>query len=58
MSCGRMKFSYFRILTDWKWIYVIPTVEVRIDEMIYADKNFRIAVHFLGWHLYWLWREE
>ena len=53
-----MKFSHFEILTDWKWIYVIPTVEVRINEMIYTAKSLRITVHFLGWHLFWLWWEE
>ena len=43
----------------WKnVIYVIPTVKITINDLIYCDKNVSIEIHFLVFHLRILFMQE
>ena len=50
-----MKFRFYDGFTDWKWLYIIPTVNLIWNEPMYTVKTFRVSIHWLGWHLSWLW---
>jgi len=53
-----MQFKRFQFMTDWEWLVLIPTIQLIRNEQIYMDKNFRVSLHWLGWHLSWLWVER
>ena len=53
-----MKFERFRYKKSWDWIFILPTVCIFINEMIYGRENFSIEFHWLGWHFMWLWLKE
>lgn len=44
------------ILTDW-W-YALPAIEVRLNDLVYGEPNFCIAVHFLSFHYRWLFLKK
>lgn len=50
-----MKFERFDIQI-WKntW-YLLPTVAVITDDLMYGRHNLMIQVHFLCFHCRWLW---
>ena len=52
-----MKFTRFQFMRAWDWIVIIPTIILSINELNYRPKNFRLSVHWLGWHLSWQWIE-
>lgn len=50
-----MRFEKFNY-EIWKdWIYLLPSIEVRINAPEYYYNNFAICVHFLIWHFRWFW---
>ena len=53
-----MKFRRFYFMTDFDWFCVFPTIILCKNEQIYMDKNFRFSIHWLGWHISWLWVAE
>ena len=53
-----MKFDAFRLITDWEWIYPLPSIVFLKDEAVYVDRNFSIQFHWLGFHLRWRWVER
>lgn len=54
-----MKFKRFYRLSDWSWFFLIPEVIFRSDEPNYCPKHtFRVSIHWLGWHISWLWIKE
>lgn len=53
-----MKFVQFEFIPDWGWFYPIPTICFVKDEKVYYLRNFRISIHWLGWHASWVWLGE
>lgn len=55
-----MKFYRFQYITNWEYFFIVPTISLTKNDLIYMNKNFRVAFHWLGWHMSWLWmhREE
>ena len=54
-----MKFIRFQFKIAWDMIVIIPTVTLTINELYYGYlKNVRLSVHWLGWHLSWLWLDN
>jgi hypothetical protein len=43
------------MLKDW-WVFPLA-VQIHLNDMIYRDKNFAITVHFLCFHIRWLFME-
>ena len=39
-------------------IYILPTIRLLIDNMLYLDKNFAIEFHFLVFHSRLLFMEN
>ena len=53
-----MKFEKFNY-EIWKdWIYLLPSIEVRIDDPIYYNYTFAVCVHFLVFHFRWVWMRK
>lgn len=52
-----MKFRRFDFMTAWDWVAIIPTIILVWNEQIYCNKNFRVSIHWLGWHIAWQWME-
>ena len=50
-----MIFKRFQFKTDWEWLVITPSVILVKNGYSFHDKNFRLSVHWLGWHLSWLW---
>lgn len=46
MKLNRVDFRIWKNI-----IYVIPTVKIIINDLIYGDKNLSIEIHFLVFHL-------
>ena len=44
-----------RIHKDW-W-YLIPTIEIQGEDARYLGQNFCIMLHFLVFHVRFMWRE-
>ncbi len=42
---GRADFAIYK--ND---LYILPTIRIFINDMIYVDKNFSIEFHFLVFH--------
>ena len=36
-------------------IYILPTIEIRINNMMYEEKNFSIMFHWIVFHARLLW---
>ena len=53
-----MQFNKFQFMKAWDWIAIIPTIIISINELVYQKKNFRVSLHWLGWHLSWQWIER
>ena len=53
-----MKFIQFQFMRAWDWIVIIPTIILSTNNLQYRSKNFRLSIHWLGWHLSWLWLEK
>ena len=53
-----MRFRRFEFMKAWDWIAIIPTVILTWNEQLYWNKNFRLSIHWLGWHLSWQWIED
>ena len=53
-----MRFKKFEFMDDWRWLFVIPTIAINKNEPIYAKKNFRFSMHWLGWHFSLQWMED
>ena len=53
-----MGFTRFDIEV-WKntW-YILPTIAIVADDMIYGVHNISIQVHFLCVHCRWLWLQK
>ena len=56
-----MKWVYrgfkFSIYTDW--IYLIPSIELHtLDYSWSPPQQVNIQIHFLIFHMRWLWRRE
>jgi len=52
-----MKFKEFRFIKDFAWFFLVPEIVFSINEDVYYYNNFRIAIHWLGWHCSWFWME-
>lgn len=44
-----------KMYKDW-WVFPLA-VQIQFNDMIYMDKNFAITVHFLCFHVRWLFME-
>ena len=57
-----MKYKLFKANFEiWKHdIYILPTVRIVIDDLMYWQKSYSIQFHFLCLHarLLWLRRDE
>ena len=53
-----MRFRGFLFLKDFSWIYLIPSIEVVLNEPQYRNKSIKLMVHWIGWHFRWLWIEK
>lgn len=49
-----MKLHDFQLQTYREWITFIPTIEVHIDNPIYAEKNIALILNIFIWHFRWL----
>ena len=50
---------YKKDFQKWKdMIYILPTITIVTDNMIYDKKNFSVEFHFLVWHCRFLWLME
>lgn len=57
MSKYRYKGFKFEIYKDW--IYLLPSIEIRTMDMVYYPPQIlNIQIHFLIFHIRWLWRRE
>lgn len=56
---GMTKYKLYRhdakMYKDW-WVFPLA-VQIHLNDMIYMDKNFAITVHFLCFHVRWLFME-
>ena len=50
-----MKFKKFNFERYADWIYILPSIEIRVNAPEYYYKNLAICVHFLVWHLRLFW---
>ena len=55
---SRIKFRNFTFWKGFDNLFIFPEIVITIDEPIYREKNFRIAFHWLGWHLGWFFIKE
>lgn len=55
MTKYRLYKNDAKIYKDW-WVFPLA-VQIHLNDMIYRDKNFAITVHFLCFHIRWLFRE-
>ena len=39
-------------------IYILPTIEIRINNMMYEEKNFSIMFHWIVFHARLLWLKD
>lgn len=39
-------------------IYIMPTIEIRINNMMYEEKNFSIMFHWIVFHARLLWLKD
>lgn len=53
-----MKFHSKDFITDKKYIHLLPSVEIVIDEYIYMCHNFSIRFHWLIFHTRLMWMED
>ena len=53
-----MKLREFQSKTFGKWITIIPTIELHIDNPIYVKKNIAIILNVFIWHFRWLFIKE
>lgn len=55
-----MKFKKFNHEVYKDWIYLLPSIEVHINDPIYYYNNLAICIHFMIWHirLFWLGEER
>ena len=53
---GMTKYKLHRhdayMLKDW-WVFPLA-VQIHLNDMIYRDKNFTITIHFLCFHVRWI----
>lgn len=53
-----MKFDGFRFERYADWIYILPSIEIRVNAPEYYCKSLTICAHFLVWHLRLFWIAE
>lgn len=53
-----MKFERFECMFWRDMVFLLPTIIIVTDNLMYYCKNFAIEFHFLFWHLRWLWMER
>lgn len=53
-----MKLHDFQLQVFRKWITLIPTVEVHIDNPVYKEKNIALILNIFIWHFRWLFIKE
>lgn len=53
-----MKFRGYLFMKNWEVLFIIPTIQLIKNDLVYMSKNFRVALHWLGWHMSWLWIER
>ena len=53
-----MKFTRFKFEKEWDWFFILPSINLFINDMRIRDKNIRLCVDWLGWHFMWLWVDE
>lgn len=52
-----MKFKGFRFEHYWNFFVVFPTIIIFANEQRYFSNNLSIQIHWLGFHLRWLWEK-
>ena len=52
----RLKYKQFNIYKDW--IYLLPTIQIDLNNAQYMEPNFAICFHFLVFHARLLWLKE
>ena len=50
-----IKFKNFMFYTAWDWLFIFPSVIIEKDNVMFSRHNFSIQIHFLGFHMRWLW---
>ena len=53
-----MKLINFKNKTDCNWVVIIPTITLFFNDPIYIRKNFAIELHWLVFHIRWLFERE
>jgi len=53
-----MKLRDFQLQTFRKWITIIPTIEVHIDNPWYKIPNIALILNVFIWHFRWLFIKE
>lgn len=53
-----MKLREFQSKTFGKWITIIPTIEVHIDNPWYKIPNIALVLNIFIWHFRWLFIKE
>lgn len=53
-----MKLYDFQLQAFNKWITLIPTIEVHIDNPMYREKNIALILNIFIWHFRWLFIKE
>lgn len=54
----KYKFFKFNGYIYKGWIYLIPAIEISLNDMVYSRYNFSIMLHFLWFHCRWLFLKE
>lgn len=54
----KYKFFKFTRFMSKNWIYIIPTVEIRLNDMVYSENNLSIILHFICFHFRWMFTKE
>ena len=55
---SKYKFDRFHHDRCFSFFFVIPTIEVVINEQYLMEKNLSIRLNWLGFHLGWRWIKE
>ena len=53
-----MKFSKFQKCITWNYVFIIPSIVISRNEPMYYAMNFAIEIHWLWFHIRWLWVDE
>lgn len=53
-----MKFERFDFIFVRDRVYILPTIIIDTNNLMYYGKNLGIEFHFLFWNWRWLWIES